>query len=183
MSHVTSFRWVNDRAAAPMFRARARLSDAAASCRRRSLARPHWVIRRSDSVATPGVILESPRSLSTNSIGTSRTRSPGPDRAERQVGLEDVAHRGDAVEVDLLQRRTTEQPVAGGRVVHGHAEQQPGVEVAAAGEEMTAQRPVGDAPPRTQREPITRSASKCGEQLGQRSGRCEPSASISPITS
>ena len=46
-----------------------------ATCSRRSR-RPHVVIRRSDSVATWPLILESPRTRSTNSIGTSRTRRP-----------------------------------------------------------------------------------------------------------
>ena len=50
-------------------------ASAPATCSRRSR-RPHAVIRRSDSVATWPLILESPRTRSTNSIGTSRTRSP-----------------------------------------------------------------------------------------------------------
>ena len=44
--------------------------------RARRLARPHRVISFNDSLATCPLFLESPRSRSMNSIGTSVTRSP-----------------------------------------------------------------------------------------------------------
>ena len=50
-------------------------SAARRTCSARSLS-PQRVIRRSDSTATAPLIFESPRSRSTNSIGTSRTVRP-----------------------------------------------------------------------------------------------------------
>ena len=120
------------------------LRDYVAACRRRSRS-PQRVIRRSDSVATLRSILDSPRTRSTNSIGTS-TRQAGLQGPPGQVGLEDVAGRLHALEVDRLQRAAPEQPVARGHVAHRDAEQQPGVDVAAHRERLAAQRPVDHRP-------------------------------------
>src|SRR5690606_32581708 len=54
---------------------RSRPSSTSCSCPAR-WAIPHWVIRRSDSRAMSGLILESPSSRSTNVIGTSLTLRP-----------------------------------------------------------------------------------------------------------
>ena len=74
-------------------------------------------MRRSDSPATGPLILESPRTRSTNSMGTSTTRRPGAHGAVGQVGLEDVAGALHGGEVDLLQRLAPEEPEAGRRVL------------------------------------------------------------------
>ena len=65
--------WLNDRRAVALFRHGPRARAGAARARSRS---PQRVIRRSDSVATSRLIFDSPRTRSTNSIGTSTTRRP-----------------------------------------------------------------------------------------------------------
>src|SRR3954465_13798193 len=69
----------------------------------------------------------------------------GLEGAEGEVRLEDVAGRLDLVQPDPLERRTTEQAVAGRGVPYPDAEQVPGVEVAASREQLAAHGPVDDA--------------------------------------
>src|SRR3954452_11515558 len=66
------------------------------------------------------------------------------DRPEGEVCLEDVAGRLHLREVDPLQRRTTEEAVAGRGVAYPDAEQVPGVEVPSPREQLAVQRPVDD---------------------------------------
>ena len=70
----------------------------------------------------------------------------GPQRAHREVGLEDVAVRLDVLEADPLERGAAEEPVPGGGVADVDAEQQPHVAVAPAREPLPATRPVLHGP-------------------------------------
>ena len=113
---------------------------------RRSVS-PQRVIRFSDSVAT------SPAHLRVAALALDELDrhlgdpQAGPHGAEGQVGLEHVAERLDLLEPDRLQRRTTEQAVAGGGVPHADAEQRARVEVAAARQQLAVSGQLTMLPP------------------------------------
>ena len=125
--------------------------------------RPHVVIDFSDSVATCAAHLGvAPLPLDELDRHLDH-RQPRLERAVGHVGLEDVSGAPHLLDVDLLQRAPAEQPEARGGVVHRDPEQQPDVEVAAAGQRLAAARPVHD---RTSGDPP-----RADHQVGGRAGR------------
>ena len=143
------------------------------------------VIRRSDSVATAPLILESPRSRSTNSIGTSTHLQPAPEARGDHVGLEDVAGR-------LAPSRGRSSPACrAGTAGSPPWRRGPGSRAAAARRGCRRARapPGAAASSRSSRRgpSATRSPGRPAASASSRrcscSGWCEPSASISPITS
>jgi len=81
---------------------------------------------------------------------------PEPQAARHHVGLEHVARALHRIQVDGLEGRPAEQPVARRGVAHVHPQQHPDVEVPSAREQLSPERPVHDTatrdPPRADHE-------------------------------
>jgi hypothetical protein len=93
------------------------------------------------------VILEAPLRRSWKTIGTSSTRSPGAERAPRQLDLEGVALRADArgsIASSVAARKALE---AAREVADRDAEDRAGVPASRPGERAAHQVPVLDARP------------------------------------
>src|SRR2546421_332799 len=96
---------------------------------------------------------------------------PALVRPPDQVDLEAVPLRGDRVDLDLLQHRHAVGAVPAGGVPVRHAQRQPGVQVAAAGQDLPAPGPVdhgaaGDVPGAEHRVVVAQRLQQPGQLLG-----------------
>ena len=152
---------------------------------RRRCRTPHWVTRHSASRTIAPLILVSPRSRSTNVIGTSTTRKPAAHRPPGQVDLEAVALRGDRRVVDALEHARGGR--RGSRRWRRAAAMPSARRVYRLPPRDSSSRDLGQLTPRRRAPSASRArgrrrpARRAGAAAAP--GACEPSASISTSTS